>query len=55
MRNRIMNNKLILAYYLRFGCEGHLAAEVYSEQLRKGLPGLSGEVATICEELGIKT
>jgi hypothetical protein len=54
MRHRIMAAKLNLAFYLRFCGDGHLASQVYSEQVRRGWPGLSQEVAIICEELGIQ-
>ena len=53
MRHRIMAAKLNLAYYFLFDCDGHLAGQVYSEQLRQGWPGLSREVAVYSEMLGV--
>ena len=54
MRHRIMAAKLNLAFFLRFCGADHLASQVYSEQLLRGWPGLSQEVAMLCETLGIQ-
>ena len=39
MRHRIMASKLNLAFYLRFCSDGHLASQVYSEQIRRASLG----------------
>ena len=54
MRHRIMAAKLNLAFFLRFCGADHLASQVYSEQLLRGWPGLSQEVAMLCDTLGIQ-
>ena len=54
MSHGIMAAKLNLAFYLRFGGDGHPTSQVYSEQVQQGWAGLSQEVAIISKELGIQ-
>ena len=54
MRHRIMSAKLNFAHYLRMCGEDNLAGQVYGEQLQRGWPGLSQEVADISTELGLE-
>ena len=54
MRHRIMSAKLNFAHYLRMCGEDNLAGQVYGEQLLRGWPGLSQEVADISTELGLE-
>jgi hypothetical protein len=54
MRHRIMSAKLNLAHYLHSCGDDNLAGQVYSEQLRRGWPGLCQEVAIISTELGLQ-
>ena len=54
MKLRIWKSKCMLLHFIRSMDSSTLARQVYEEQRRYGWPGLSKDVSTICQELGIE-
>ena len=54
MKHRIWEEKVRMVMAIKEMGPEFLARRVFEEQLRQGFPGLSQEVATICEEIGVE-